>query len=75
MREVRADRFGRYRKRYPKIKIQDGFQSGVYDQETWLGTRLVLGKAYYRVLPRRKDFREEFGVGERDDFSYKIEEI
>lgn len=59
----------------PKSKFKDGFQSGVYDQETWLGTRLVLGKAYYRVLPRRKDFREEFGVGERDDFSYKIEEI
>ena len=27
----------------PKSKFKTVFQSGVYDQETWLGTRLVLG--------------------------------
>ena len=56
----------------PKSKFKTVFQSGVYDQETWLGTRLVLGKAYYRVLPRRKDFREEFGAGERTTFRIKL---
>ena len=59
----------------PKSKFKTVFNPGYTTKKRGWGLGLSLVKRIIEILPRRKDFREEFGVGERDDFSYKIEEI